>query len=144
VLERYLARLVQLKEVPQALGVLRREIDHNPDDPGLYERLANFLQQNNLSLEEEEVYRRAFARFPDPSWYSKLARLYLRYEKYSKLQQLTEDAVKQFEAGVETYFASVGGSTAGMYVRLNQYANARFNNLYFVNNLLQAYHSTPT
>ena len=146
VLERYLARLVQLKEVPQALGVLRREIDHNPDDPGLYERLASFLQQNNLSLEEEEVYRRAFARFADASWYSKLARLYLRYEKYSKLQQLTEDAVKQFDGSVlETYFASVGGSTPGMYLRLNQYANARFpHNLYFINNLLQAYHSTPT
>ena len=146
VLERYLARLVQLKEVPQALGVLRREIDHNPDDPGLYERLATFLQQNNLSLEEEEVYRRAFARFADASWYSKLARLYLRFEKYSKLQQLTEDAVKQFDGSVlETYFASVGGSTPAMYLRLNQYANARFpHNLYFVNNLLQAYHSTPT
>jgi len=146
VLERYLARLVQLKEVPQALGVLRREIDHNPDDPGLYERLANFLQQNNLSLEEEEVYRRAFTRSSDPSWYSKLARLYLRYEKYSKLQQLTEDAVKQFDGSVlEAYFASVGASTPGMYLRLNQYANARFpHNLYFINNLLQAYHSTPT
>jgi predicted Zn-dependent protease len=146
VLERYLARLVQLKEVPQALGVLRREIDHNPDDPGLYERLATFLQQNNLSLEEEEVYRRAFARFGDPSWYSKLARLYLRYEKYSKLQQLGEDAVKQFDGSVlETYFATGGASTPVMYLRLNQYANARFpHDLYFVSNLLQAYHSTPT
>jgi tetratricopeptide (TPR) repeat protein len=146
VLERYLARLVQLKEVPQALGVLRREIDHNPDDPGLYESLATFLRQNNLSQEEEEVYRRAFARFSDPSWYSKLARLYLRYRKYSQLQQLTQDAVKQFDGNVlETYFASVGASTPAMYVRLNQYANARFpHNPYFVNNLLQAYHSTPT
>jgi tetratricopeptide (TPR) repeat protein len=146
VLERYLARLVQLKEVPEALGVLRREIDHNPDDPGLYESLATFLRQNNLSQEEEEVYRRAFARFSDPSWYSKLARLYLRYRKYSQLQQLTQDAVKQFDGNVlETYFASVGASTPAMYVRLNQYANARFpHNPYFVNNLLQAYHSTPT
>jgi tetratricopeptide (TPR) repeat protein len=146
VLERYLARLVQLKEVPQALGVLRREIDHNPDDPGLYERLANFLQQNNLSQEEEEVYRRAFARFSDPSWYSKLARLYLRYRKYTALEQLTQDAVKQFDGSVlQTYFASVGGSTPAMYVRLNQFANARFShNLYFVRNLLQAYHSRPT
>jgi tetratricopeptide (TPR) repeat protein/Flp pilus assembly protein TadD len=146
VLERYLARLVQLKEVPRALGVLRREIDHNPDDPGLYERLATFLQQNNLSQEEEEVYRRAFARFSDPSWYSKLARLYLRYQKYSQLQQLTQDAVKQFDGNVlETYFASVGASTPAMYVRLNQYANARFpHNPYFVNNLLEAYHSKPT
>ena len=146
VLERYLARLVQLKEVPQALGVLRREIDHNPDDPGLYERLAVFLQQNNLGQEEEEVYRRAFARFADPSWYSKLARLYLRYRKYSALEQLTRDAVKQFDGSVlQTYFASVGGSTPAMYVRLNQFAIARFpHNLYFVRNLLQAYHSTPT
>jgi len=146
VLERYLARLVQLKEVPQALGVLRREIDHNPDDPGLYERLAIFLQQNNLSQEEEEVYRRAFARFSDPSWYSKLARLYLRYRKYSALEQLTQDAVKQFDGSVlQTYFASVGGSTPAMYLRLNQFANTRFpHNLYFVRNLLQAYHSRPT
>ncbi len=146
VLERYLARLVQLKEVPQALGVLRREIDHNPDDPGLYERLAIFLQQNNLSQEEEEVYRRAFARFSDPSWYSKLARLYLRYRKYSALEQLTQDAVKQFDGSVlQTYFGSVGGSTPAMYLRLNQFANTRFpHNLYFVRNLLQAYHSRPT
>ena len=146
VLERYLARLVQLKEAPQALGVLRREIDHNPDDPGLYERLAMFLQQNNLSQEEEEVYRRAFARFSDPSWYSKLARLYLRYRRYSALEQLTQDAVKQFDGSVlQTYFGSVGGSTPAMYVRLNQFANARFpHNLYFVRNLLQAYHSKPT
>lgn len=146
VLERYLARLVQLKEVPQALGVLRREIDHNPDDPGLYERLAIFLQQNNLSQGQEEVYRRAFARFSDPSWYSKLARLYLRYRKYSALEQLTQDAVKQFDGSVlQTYFASVVGSTPAMYVRLNQFANARFpHNLYFVRNLLQAYHSKPT
>src|SRR5215472_3986266 len=146
VLERYLARLVQLKEIPRALGVLRREIDHNPDDPGLYERLAMFLQQNNLSQEEEEVYRRAFARFSDPSWYIKLARLYLRYRKYSALEQLTQDAVKQFDGSVlQTYFASVGGSTPAMYVRLNQFANARFpHNPYFVRNLLQAYHSQPT
>jgi len=146
VLERYLARLVQLKEIPQALGVLRREIDHNPDDPGLYERLATFLHQNNLSTEEEEVYRRAFAHFSDPSWYSKLARLYLRYKKYSQLEQFTRDAVKQFDGSVlETYFTNVGTSTPAMYVRVNQYANARFpHNPYFVRNLLAAYHSTPT
>ena len=146
VLERYLARLVELKEVPQALGVLRREIDHNPDDPGLYERLALFLQQNNLSQEEEEVYRRAFARFSDPSWYTKIARLYLRYRRYEEFERLTRDAVKQFDGSVlESYFANVYGGTPDMYVRLNQYANARFpHNLFFVRNLLSAYHSPPT
>lgn len=146
VLERYLARLVELKEVPRALGVLRREIDRNPDDPGLYEHLAIFLQQNDLSAEQEEVYRRAFARFADASWYSKLARLYLRYRKYSDLEQLTQDAVKQFNGNVlQNYFASVRGGTPAMYVRLNQYANQKFpHNLYFVRNLLGAYHSPPT
>ena len=146
VLERYLARLVEMKQVPQALGVLRREIDHNPDDPGLYERLAMFLQQNNLTQEEEDVYRRAFARFSDPSWYNKLARLYLRYRRYSELEKLTQDAVKQFDGSVlETYLASVGTSGSAIWMRLNQYANARFpHNLYFTRNLLLAYHTRQT
>jgi tetratricopeptide (TPR) repeat protein len=147
VLERYLARLVELKQIPQALGVLRREIDHNPDDPGLYERLALFLQQNNLSAEQEEIYRRALARFSNPSWYSKLARLYLRYRKYSELEKLTQDAVKQFDGSVlESYFStSVTGGTPQMYVQLNLYASARFpHNPYFVRNLLRAYRAIPT
>jgi len=146
VLERYLARLVELKQIPQALGVLRREIDHNPDDPGLYERLATFLQQNNLTQEEEDVYRRAFARFSDPSWYNKLARLYLRYQRHSDLEKLTMAAVKQFDGSVlQNYFASVGSSGPAMWLRLNQYASARFpHNLYFTRNLLNAYRTPPT
>lgn len=146
VLERYLARLVELNKIPQGLGVLRREIDHNPDDPGLYERLAVFLQQNHLGQEQEEVYRRAMMRFPDRSWYSKLARYYLRYQKNAALEKLTQDAVKQFDGSeLESYFQSVGASSRAMYVRLNQYANARFpHNPYFVRNLLDAYHSKPT
>ena len=146
VLERYLARLVELKQVPQALGVLRREIDQNPDDPGLYERLAVFLQQNNLGTEQEEVYRRAMARFPDHSWYNKLARFYLRSRKNADFEKLTQDAVKQFDGtDLQGYFQSVVGGTPQMYVRLNQYAHARFpHNPYFVRNLLRAYHRTPT
>ena len=146
VLERYLARLVETKEIPEALGVLRREIDHNPDDPGLYERLAVFLEQNHLGQEQEEVYRRAMARFPERSWYSKLARYYLRYKKNAELEKLTQDAVKEFAGTeLESYFQSVGSSSQTMYVRLNQYANGRFpHNPYFVRNLLYAYHSKPT
>ena len=53
-----------MKQIPPALAVLRREIDRNPDDPGLYERLAVFLEQNQLGTQQEEVYRRAIARFP--------------------------------------------------------------------------------
>src|SRR5207245_1991534 len=107
VLERYLARLVELKEIPSALAVLRREIDHNPDDPGLYERLATFLEQNQLGTEQEEVYRRAMARFPDRSWYQKLARFYLRQRKGAEFEKLTQDAVKVFQGTeLESYFQS--------------------------------------
>ena len=146
VLERYLARLVELKQIPQALGVLRREIDHNPDDPGLYERLAVFLEQNRIGTEQEEVYRRAMARFPDRSWYHKLARYYLRYRKNTEFERLTEEAVKQFDGSdLQNYFQSVVGGTPQMYLRLNQYANARFpHNPYFVHNLLRAYHTRST
>ncbi|MGA7557362.1 MAG: hypothetical protein WBW12_00460 [Terriglobales bacterium] len=140
VLERYLARLVQMKQIPQALAVLRREIDRNPDDPGLYERLAVFLDQNQLGSEQEEVYRRAMASFPDRSWYDKLARFYLRYKRTDDFEQLTRDAVKTFNGtDLESYFNNVYGSPA-LYLRLNQYAHQRFpHNPVFVRNLLSAY-----
>ncbi len=147
VLERYLARLVQSKEIPAALAVLRREIDRNPDDPGLYERLAVFLQQNRLGAEQEEVYRRAMQRFPDHSWYDKLARFYLRQERNAEFEILTQEAVKTFSGtALERYFATVGyGGSPAMYLRLNQFAHKRFpHNPVFVRNLLGAYHNSHT
>jgi cellulose synthase operon protein C len=145
VLQRYLARLVQRKQIPQALGVLRREIDRNPDDPGLYEQLAVFLDQNQLGGEQEEVYRRAIARFPDRTWYDKLARFYLRHKKDEAFERLTQEAVKTFSGSdLEHYFDNVVGN-AGMFLRLNQYAHQRFpHNPVFVRNLLSAYQTTMT
>ena len=146
VLERYLARLVELKEIPQALAVLRRELDHNPDDPGLYERLAVFLDQNRLGVEQEEIYRRAISRFPDRSWYHKLARLYLRQKRTAEFEKLTQDAVRIFQGSeLENYFQSLVGGSAEMYLRLNLYANQRFpHNPVFVRNLLSAYRRPET
>ncbi len=146
VLERYLARLAEMKEIPQALGVLRKEIDRNPDDPGLYERLAVFLDQNRLGAEQEEVYRRAIARFNDKSWYDKLARFYLRYKRDSEFEQLTRDAVKSFQGSeLEQYFDHVVYGSPALYLRLNQYARQRFpHNPVFVRNLLAAYQTPPT
>jgi predicted Zn-dependent protease len=146
VLERYLARLTQMKQVPKALGVLRHEIDRNPDDPGLYERLAVFLDQNQLGTEQEEVYRRAMARFPDKSWYDKLARFYIRHKRDSEFEQLTRDAVKTFSGSdLERYFNNVSGSGPVLYLRLNLYAHDRFpHNPIFVHNLLAAYRSPIT
>src|SRR6185369_2786016 len=90
VLERYLSRLVSTNRIPDALVVLRKEIDRNPNDPGLYERLATFLGQNELGAQEEQVYQKAIQQFPDRSWYHKLARFYLRQKRdqdYSRLSQ---------------------------------------------------------
>jgi predicted Zn-dependent protease len=147
ILERYLARLGALKQVPAALAVLRREIDRNPDDPGLYERLAVFLDQNRLGSEQEEIYRRAMARFPDRSWYHKLARFYLRYKRNEEFERLTQDAVKTFTGtDLENYFqdTAYGGGPA-LYLRLNEYAHRRFpHNPVFVLNLLSAYHNPQT
>jgi cellulose synthase operon protein C len=146
VLDRYLARLVQMKQIPPALAVLRREIDRNPDDPGLYERLAVFLDQNRLGSQQEEVYRGAMARFPDKSWYDKLARFYLRHKKDSEFEQLTHDAVKTFRGSdLEQYFNHVVGGSAGFYLQLNRYANQLFpHNPVFVRNLLSAYQRAAT
>jgi tetratricopeptide (TPR) repeat protein len=146
VLERYLARLVQKKQIPAALTVLSREIDRNPDDPGLYERLAVFLDQNRLGSQQEEVYRRAISRFSDKSWYDKLARFYLRYKRNSEFEQLTRDAVASFKGSeLERYFTSVVYGSPAVYLRLNQYAHQRFpHNPVFVRNLLSAYLAPQT
>lgn len=146
VLERYLARLVESKQIPTALDVLRREIEHNPDDPGLYERLAVFLDQNRLGTELEEVYRRAMARFSDRTWYHKLARYYLRERRDAEYEKLTQDAVKVFKGTeLEVYFRNVVGGSPELYLRVNQYANARFpHNPVFVQNLLGAYRNPAT
>jgi tetratricopeptide (TPR) repeat protein len=82
VLDRYLSRLVAMQKLPEALALLRGELDRNPQDPGLYEKLAQFLEQNSLNAHQEEVYQRAIDQFQDTSfgtgWYAKLARFYLR------------------------------------------------------------------
>jgi cellulose synthase operon protein C len=150
VLERYLSRLASLNQVPQALEVLRREVDRNPNDPGLYERLAQFLQQNQLGAQEEEVYQRAIQQFPDRSWYDKLARLYLRQRRTGDFEQLTTQVVKIFAGSeLEAYFSEVvarsGFIGPQFYLRLNIYANQRFpHNLVFVHNLLNAYQTRGT
>jgi tetratricopeptide (TPR) repeat protein len=146
VLERYLARLVELKQISQALAVLRREIDHNPDDPGLYERLAQFLNQNRLEAEQEAVYQRAMGRFPERTWYHKLARYYLRRKQNAEFANLTQQVVKAFSGtDLERYFTAVVGGTPELYLQLNLYANQRFpHNPAFVRNLLNAYLSPRT
>src|SRR5208283_3098423 len=139
-LERYLSRLASLKELPEALAVLRKQIDRNPNDPGLYERLAQFLEQNRLGQEQEQVYERAIQQFPDRSWYHKLARFYLRQRRDSDFLQLSQRVIKIFSGTqLESYFSDVVTGRE-YYTRLNEFALARFpHDLLFVRNLLNAY-----
>ena len=141
VLERYIARLTARKELPQALAVLRREVDRDPNDPGIYERLAQFLDQNRFDQQEEDVYKLAMEKFPDKSWYDKLARFYLREREYQQYAALTRQVVDTFQGtDLEAYFAGAGNSTPQYYLQVNLYAHQRFpHDLVFVRNLLEAY-----
>jgi hypothetical protein len=143
VLERYLGRLAVRKELPQALAVLRREVDRDPNDPGIYERLAQFLGQNRFDQQEEDVYKRAMEKFPDKGWYDKLARFYLRERSYEQYAALTRQVVDTFQGTeLEAYFARSGRTTPEYYLQVNLYAHQRFpHDLVFVRNLLNAYNT---
>ncbi len=147
VLEQYLARLAALDRIPQALAVLRREVERNPNDPGLYERLAQFLEQNQLGAQEEEDYRRAIAKFPTRAWYERLARFYLRERREAAFAALTRQVAQIFAGSdLQAYFQNVTGQVGPqLYLELNLYAHRRFpHNLAFVRNLLSAYNNPAT
>jgi hypothetical protein len=146
VLERYIGRLVEAHQPQAALAVLRKELDRSPNDPQLYERIAQFLQQNDLSAQQEDVYKTAIARFNDTSWYDKLARLYLREKKQQAFADLTHQVTQTFAGtDLEAYFRNADGVGPEMTLQLNLYAAKRFpHDLVFTRNLLNAYSTAPT
>ena len=149
VLERYISRLVALGRPLAVLDLFRREMDHNPNDPGLYERLATFLEQNRMDERIEAVYKKALQQFPDRSWYQKLARWYLRRHERQQFEELTRQVTQTFSGtDLEEYFRSVvwsGPVVPQMYMQLNLYAHQRFpHNLTFVRNLLEAFRAKQT
>ncbi len=148
VLDQYLARLAALERPMDALRVYRTEIDRNPNDPGLYERLAAFLDQNHLSKDLEDLYAKAIARFQDRSWYHRLARWYLRNREDAALEKVTRQVVAIFsDEELESYFADVVSAhpDASLYLQLNLYAHERFpEDLVFVHNLITAYSRKET
>ena len=144
VLEKYLARAAAVGQPMEGLRIYRREIDRNPNDPGLYERFAGFLEQNNLGSDVQDVYRRAIAKFPDKSWYDKLARWYLKTRQQTALSALTREATGIFSGTeLEAYFAQAINQTSvgdALNLQLNLYAHQRFSeDLVFVRNLLNEY-----
>ncbi len=147
ILDRYIGRLAALKRPQDALALYRREIGRNPNDPGLYERLAGFLEQNRMGAEVEQVYRKAMAQFQDPTWSHKLARWYLRRKQTAQFDALTREVVKIFSGTeLEAYLRDTGTPLAPVLFRqVNLYAHERFPyELQFVRNLLTAYSNRAT
>ena len=144
VLDKYLSRLAALNRPLDALRVYRAEIVRNPNDPGLYQRLAAFLEQSSMARDVEDVYAKAIAKFADRSWYHKLARWYLRKKQYTALDKISRDAIAAFSGTeLEEYFSEVVSEAhpnAALYRQLNVYAHERFpEDMVFVHNLLDAY-----
>ena len=144
VLDKYLSRLAALRRPLDALRVYRTEIDRNPNDPGLYDRLGGYVEQNRMSRDVEDVYTKAIAKFADRSWYHKLARWYLRRKESAALEKISRDVIAVFSGTeLERYFAEIVTQfdpDAALYRQLNLYAHERFaEDLTFVRNLLNAY-----
>lgn len=153
VLDRYLSRLVALQRLPDALELLRGELDRNPQDPGLYEKLAQFLEQNRLDAHEEEVYQRAVGQFQQSGlatgWYGKLARFYLREKRAEDYAALTRKVAGIFSGTeLEAYLRQAPAPDSSLALEVDLYAHDRFpHDLTFVRDLLALYensdHSQP-
>ena len=144
VLDRYLSRLTEEHKLRDAVALLRREIDRNPDDPGLYERLAAFVEQNRFDADLERTYQVAMKKFPGTTWAEKLARFYLKAERTSDYEQLTKQLTDVFTGeDLESYLRAVRPDqrlNAQLYAQVNLYAHRRFpHNLTFVRNLVLVY-----
>jgi tetratricopeptide (TPR) repeat protein len=143
VLNRYLSRLVALQRLPEALELLRGELDRNPQDPGLYEKLAGFLDQNRLNSHEEEVYQRAIEQFQETGWYAKLARFYLRERRNADYGALSRKVTGIFSGSdLEEYLKKAPAPDSSLALEVNRFAHERFpHDLAFVRNLIAYYNN---
>jgi predicted Zn-dependent protease len=145
VLDRYLSRLVAMQKLPGALALLRGELDRNPQDPGLYEKLAEFLEQNRLNAHEEDVYQRAIEQFQETGlgmgWYAKLARFYLRQRRNADYSALSKKVIGTFSGTeLEEYLRAAPAPDRTLALEVDRYAHDRFpHDLTFVRRLLAQY-----
>jgi cellulose synthase operon protein C len=141
VLNRYLARLVALQRLPDALQVLRGELDRNPQDPGLYERLADFFTQNRLDSHQEEVFQRATQEFQNTSWYAKLARFYVRTRRNADYSALMHKVAEIFSGTeLEEFLRDAPAPDESLALEVNLYAHQHFpHDLRFVERLIGEY-----
>jgi len=115
VLERYLARLVELKEI---LSAGRASARVGPQ-PGMIPACTNgcsFLGQNRLGVEQEEIIARD-SPFSDRSWYHKLGAAICAREE-CRVEKLYAGRRAHLPGSeLEHYFKSLVGGTPEMYLR---------------------------
>ena len=144
VLDLYISRLTQLGRLPDAVALYRHEIDRNPEDPGIYQRLALFVEQNHLDNDLEATYRAAMKRFDSNSWPDKLARFYLRNRQTAAYRSLAKEVAGKFDGSRLAAFVSAVQPdrtfSITLYRQVNLYAHHTFpHNLTFIRNLLASY-----
>ncbi len=149
VLDRYISRLTAARRLTDAVALYRGEIDRNPGDPGLYQRLALFIEQNRLDAALAQTYRSAFDHFQTTTWADKLGRLYLRRKQYLAYQALAREIAGKFEGSEFAAFVRTiepdPKLNPVLYRQINLFAHGKFpHNPVFVRNLLTAYQAKAT
>lgn len=103
VLDDALARLDYKDPSHQAaIALILSELDRLPDAEDLWLDLTARLEQWNLDDELASRYEQATKRFSDPSWWSKLARYYVRRKRQAELETLAQRLVDRFR-GAEIF-----------------------------------------
>ncbi len=149
---KYLSNLVSSfvskRDYTGAITAYWNEINANPQDEQLYQRLLEFLGRYRIYDEELKVYQRAIEEFGKKDYYNKLARWYIRQRRNSDLQDLTRRIADIFEESELAKFfgdfvktgRDVGNPDSVFYRTMFEYANRRFpRNMRFVSGLLDFY-----
>lgn len=149
---KYLSNLVSSfvskRDYAGAITTYWNEINANPQEEQLYQRLLEFLGRYRIYNEELKVYQRAIEEFGKRTYYDKLARWYIRQRRNSDLQDLTRRIADIFEESELAEFfgdfvetgRDAGNPDSVFYRTMFEYANRRFpRNMRFVRGLLDFY-----
>lgn len=143
ILNRYITSLTQQKNYTAVVALYRDQIRQYPDEEALYEAFSEYLAQNQLLQDEEELYRQAIQRFQEKGWYEKLARWYLRQQRDQEYEEVSKQIIDLFNGTeVQAYLQGIPSANPyeTLYLGLNRYAHQRFPyNVQFVQNILWYY-----
>jgi predicted Zn-dependent protease len=149
-LERYVASLSNDdKKKTETVAFFWGQINKHPNEEGLYERFLAWLGQAQIVNEQLVAYNAAIRRFDSNSWYSKLARWYIRQKRGRELAAYSRQLIDIFnEQEITDYLVSLPGYgaksasdeanwDAQFGFQLYSYAHNRFpRNLVFVRGML--------